>query len=244
MTLLSYGVGMVPILLESSHQTSSIIQISNGLLFGTLLFLAIPETLELFIDTHKSLKWISFMIVFGFLCMHQLELYNHRTEETVNLDQSIPSPDHELTNYEVFKSIFHNTLILTLILHSIVDGIAIGSSFHNKDISFLFSLVIIIHKLPTCFSLSGLLLEGKTDLRLIRLYIGIFSITTPISSILTFLVLYLIKINDFIISLCLLFSLGNFLYLLMVIKKPGDTNERLVFMVGFMVPLLLSFLNE
>lgn len=237
---LSYGVGMIPILLESSDQNHIIVKFSNGLLFGASVFLAIPESLEIFISTKADPKWVGIIIILGYIIMLNIEQYNSK-RETIDIQEL----EHvQNLNYkQLITSIFQNTLVLTLILHSCFDGIALGSSFHNEDISFLFALVIIIHKLPTCFSLSGLLIDKSIDLKLVRLYIGIFALTTPVISLITWGVLFLIGTNEFIISLLLLFSSGTFLYLLSTISKPETTKEFSIFAIGAIIPLLFSFLQ-
>ncbi|VDO59328.1 unnamed protein product [Schistosoma margrebowiei] len=93
------------------------------------------------------------------------------------------------------QSINHKGLIVTcgLVIHSLADGLAIGSAFalNQLQLELILFLAIILHKIPAAFGLSCFLLhEGFTRDR-IRLHMIAFSLSSPLASFFTYFYLSL-----------------------------------------------------
>ncbi|KAG7701101.1 hypothetical protein KL930_000446 [Ogataea haglerorum] len=115
---------------------------------------------------------------------------------------------------------FKNPRTLGLIIHALTDGIALASSImSDSDGSVDFTSVfvvfaIFVHKLPTCFALSSLLLATGTSNKEILYHVGVFSLSSPIGAVLTyFMVAFVINGNfNEAAGELLVFSGGAFLF--------------------------------
>ncbi|ESW97104.1 putative membrane protein [Ogataea parapolymorpha DL-1] len=115
---------------------------------------------------------------------------------------------------------FKNPRTLGLIIHALTDGIALASSImSDSDDSVDFTSVfvvfaIFVHKLPTCFALSSLLLASGTSSKEILYHVGVFSSSSPIGAILTYLVVAFVINSNFneAAGELLIFSGGAFLF--------------------------------
>lgn len=108
--------------------------------------------------------------------------------------------------------------LVGLIIHCASDGIAMGAAF-SSDKSHLQLLVfaaILLHKAPAAFALATFLLSSHTPRKSIRKHLVIFSMTSPLASIITYLLVSLISLEakkmGKLMGLILLFSAGSFLY--------------------------------
>lgn len=237
--------GLVPLKLElSSAMINKISLFSMGILVGTSLVLIIPEGIE---TLYKSLDkdsaasaptYIGLSLLFGFIVMYILDglpvilaslninlKFDPRAFSTSNGLASIPIKDS-------LRSILDSSLTLGLIFHATVDGISLGSSFVGDDVAFrvIFFIVIIIHKLPTAFSLTSILMKENLNHQAIQLHLIVFSLMSPLSSIITYLIITFSKNNNqFVIGILFLFSAGTFLYVvnhvMTEVSAGGDNPE-------------------
>jgi zinc and cadmium transporter len=98
---------------------------------------------------------------------------------------------------------------LGITFHSLIDGVAVGSSLIVPNLAPPVFLAIVIHKIPAAFSLcSILLLAGYTRGRAL-LHICGFSTATPIGAILSYL--FLRGLNEEVIAVAIGVSAGSFL---------------------------------
>lgn len=239
MAAITYGLGILPLHLDVKQNLRSISLFSGGLLIGAALCLAIPESIEIYNDTGNDTKWIGISIMLGFVCMVVTEQLSGDSHNE-NLDFG---PVHHTG---LVKSILDSSLTVGLIIHGAMDGISLGSAFHNEDITFVLSMVVIIHKLPTCFSLGCLLLQKGFSNDLVRNHILVFSLTTPVFAFSTWLVLLVTKSSDMVIGLLLLFSSGTFIYVLThILSDFKDLNgkEIGILLMGIIIPALLGFMH-
>lgn len=264
MGLLSYGVGILPLHLDINQQIKPVSLFSNGLLIGAALCLAIPESIENYNkNPGNDSKWIGISIMLGFISMILIDQKRvpANTNSTIEINEFMLYNDESNTNNgggldihgysylsiaNKLKSISQVSLTLALLIHAMIDGIALGSSFHNDNISFVFSLIIIIHKLPTCFSLSCLLLQQRINISIIKFHILVFVLTTPIMTFITWLVLLMFKGSDTVIGILLLYSSGTFIYILTHILnefKEISFSELGLLITGILIPGFLSFMH-
>lgn len=260
MGLLSYGVGILPLHLDINNQIKPVSLFSNGLLIGAALCLALPESIENYSNSGNDSKWIGISIMLGFVCMTLIDQKRTpgNSSSTIEINEFMlhneddDNPTAATDGYSYLgmvsklKSILQVSLTLALLVHAMIDGIALGSSFHKDDISFVFSLIIIIHKLPTCFSLSCLLMQKRINITVIKFHVMVFVLTTPIMAFITWLVLLLIHGSDTVIGILLLFSSGTFIYILThILNEFEDTSfsELGLLITGILIPGFLSFMH-
>lgn len=281
MGLISYSVGLIPLRLPLSQKQLNLTSFfSMGIILGTALVIAIPEGIETLYqstgDTSNELipRYIGLGLVTGFLIMYildHLDVILH----SVNIELKSINEIHNTESYrELFTSILTSSLTLGLIFHAMVDGISLGSSFskshEESSIGLILFTMIIIHKLPTCFSLSTLLMKEKMNTAVLKFHLLIFASITPLSSILTFIFMSLFQLqNDFVVGNLLVFSGGTFLYVVThVMLEVSSTNNTIpqssgsedtlyyshqspiggidlfASLIGTCVPVLISFFGE
>ena len=234
--------GLAPLKLQlSSTMINYISLFSMGILVGTSLVLIIPEGIE---TLYKSLDqdsfssaptYIGLSLLFGFIIMYILDgLPVILSSLNINMEfnpQVFSSAEGfaSLSIKDSLKSILDTSVTLGLIFHALVDGISLGSSFVSDDIAFqfIFFIVIIIHKLPTAFSLTSILMKENLNPQAIRLHLAVFSLMSPLSSIVTYLIIALSnKNNQFVIGILFLFSAGTFLYVVNHVMTEVSSREK------------------
>ncbi|CAH8670986.1 unnamed protein product [Schistosoma margrebowiei] len=152
---------------------------------------------------------------------------NTTSNNTNNLsnETSINNNSSNCSSINSIQSINHKGLIVTcgLVIHSLADGLAIGSAFalNQLQLELILFLAIILHKIPAAFGLSCFLLhEGFTRDR-IRLHMIAFSLSSPLASFFTYFYLSLsstsssdtdIDTASTRTGIALLLSGGTFLY--------------------------------
>ncbi|KAI5953210.1 hypothetical protein KGF54_002581 [Candida jiufengensis] len=224
MVITTFIASILPIKLLNNLQKSSqylndLTSLSIGILLGTVFVILLPESIKILIDsgTSPTNLNIGYPILFGFLCLFVIDQFFKDYIESDTID--ITSTKNPIV--ESFKSVISSSITLSLLIHGSIDGISLGSSFvsTNKTLKILLCLGIILHKLPTAFSF-GIILksENKIHERFFILHLVLFALSTPCFALSSFGCLSLLKINDnfnFLIGEILLFSTGNFLFIVL-----------------------------
>ncbi|KAK6460158.1 ZIP zinc transporter-domain-containing protein [Scheffersomyces coipomensis] len=217
MGIITFIGGVLPVRLSiSSKRIREFSQFSTGILVGTLLVLVIPEGVSTLVEANELSKfnanYVGFSLLIGYVTMYTIDNF-----QVLKTDSKLPFKVkfQDVTLKDKIYSVFNSTVTLGLVIHSIIDGVALGSSFLKEDLllELIFYFVIVLHKLPTAFSLTSILIkEGytKTD---IYFHVIIFSIATPLSSIVMYFFIILTGLNSqFTLGILFLFSAGTFLY--------------------------------
>ncbi|KAG1792951.1 Zinc/iron permease [Suillus plorans] len=147
-------------------------------------------------------------------------------------------------------------LSLGLTVHALVDGYALGvSSLETRSgaLSFVVFLAIIIHKAPTALALTSSLLETSLSPSECKRHLLIFSLATPVSAILSYILYtHTGDGNNLSVGTPLLFSGGTFLYVATVVKSPSEptlsptqetitkTSRTLLLLLGMFFPFIIS----
>lgn len=242
------------------------LSLSIGMLIGTALAIVVPEGVELLVEGQGDFAWkVPFLfavgapILFGFVVMYLLD--HHKIIKKQFFHHL--STDQNETSY--FKSIILTPLTFSLILHSLVDGLALGISSQDELLSvhYVFYTMIILHKLPTAFSLSVVLIQQGLPQNLFYIHVLAFALTTPLASLLSYPFARLALASNVGLALLLLFSSGTFLYSVvhLFLQEPAlhdhgpvmansanyfepDNGQDFVHLsltvVGTLVPLLFS----
>lgn len=240
MGITSYFVGLIPLRLPLSPKQMDLTSFfSMGIILGTALVIAIPEGIEtLYLSANEKgtdmfPRYIGLGLLSGFVTMYIIDHLN-AILHSFNIELKSINEFHYNGSYrDMLTSIFTSSLTLGLIFHAMVDGISLGSSFsqsHDESsIGLILFIMIIIHKLPTCFSLSSLLMKEEINTSILKFHLLIFASITPISSILTFIFMALFHLqNDFVVGNLLVFSGGTFLYVVThVMLEVSSPNNML-----------------
>lgn len=148
------------------------------------------------------------------------------------------------------------TATVGLVVHAAADGIALGAAVASSraDVEVIVFLAIMLHKAPAAFGLVSYLLQAGLERRRIRFHLLIFSLSAPVASVLTYVLILLGGDSDTAAAhasatgVCLLLSGGTFLYvatvhvLASVLQQQQHRSWRQLFLlvIGSLLPLLLS----
>ncbi|KAF8304750.1 hypothetical protein DL93DRAFT_2145062 [Clavulina sp. PMI_390] len=134
-----------------------------------------------------------------------------------------------------------NSVLLTfgLVVHSLADGLALGASlvptsgpeddyegaFGLSSLSLVVFIALILHKAPAALALTTTLI-GRLPTKILRLHLALFSMATPLATIITYLVLSAfqgkpVTANQWT-GKVLLFSGGTFLYVATLLSPLGS----------------------
>jgi len=209
--------GYVPLTLElSSDRLKQLTAIGAGVLIGSAFLVIIPEALEIFEgheeeekgheEVHIEPSTIGLAILGGFVLMLLLEIFG------------LPHAVH----HDEDKDLLGLSATIGLLVHAIVDGIAVGASVSSSNETGLIVFVaIMLHKGPAAFGLSSFLKHIKIEKSKSKWYLFAFALASPIMAILTFFVLKDTSFaTDDNIGLALLFSAGTFIYVATVDVLP------------------------
>jgi zinc and cadmium transporter len=75
-----------------------------------------------------------------------------------------------------------------LSFHSLLDGLAVSSTYNHPDLGQVVLLAVLFHKIPDAFALASLLLLDRWSYRSIVEWMALFALSTPLSAVLTWLV--------------------------------------------------------
>ena len=159
--------GFLPLLRELSQRALALLlSFSAGILLGAVFFHMLPETGEVLSDA------IGLPILAGFLLIFVMErfVFIHACEE------------HECDMHQMGIPAF-----LGISLHSLLDGIALGAGLILPQLGPIVLLAVIIHKMPDSMSISSILLSAGWDRRKVAVLNVLFSLTTPVGALLSYL---------------------------------------------------------
>ncbi|CAG8495324.1 2169_t:CDS:1 [Ambispora gerdemannii] len=146
-----------------------------------------------------------------------------------------------------------HSMTIGLVIHAAADGIALGASANQPTIEFIVFLAIMLHKAPSAFGLCTILLREGYSRQRIRKHVAIFSMSAPLTAIITFMLLQSrAQLNpnsmQWWTAILLLFSGGTFLYVAMHVMQdvnngPGKLSGQhiVTLILGMSFPLLLEF---
>jgi len=159
--------GFLPLLRELSQKALALLlSFSAGVLLGAVFFHMLPETGRVLSDN------VGWPILIGFLLIFAMErfVFVHACEERdCDIHQmGIPA-------------------FLGISLHSLLDGIALGAGLILPQLGPVVLLAVIIHKIPDSISISSILLAAGWNRRKVAILALLFSLTTPVGALLTFL---------------------------------------------------------
>ncbi|CAH0549038.1 unnamed protein product [Brassicogethes aeneus] len=264
----SFLAGSIPLFFSfSEDKLKKITVFGAGLLVGTALAVIIPEGVrslitenlphahnESSIPEHSDpYSVIGISLVLGFVFM-------------LLVDQITQAKNENLSPNE--RNI---TATIGLVVHAAADGVALGAAAttSHADVEIIVFLAIMLHKAPAAFGLVTFLLHEKIDRQRIRKHLMIFSLSAPVTTVVTYFGLgqgtkeTLSSLNA--TGIAMLFSAGTFLYVATVhvvadltqhsggydrLPQPGEPikhahsslgkAEIVCLVLGCLTPILLS----
>ncbi|KAL7726664.1 hypothetical protein ACLKA6_017706 [Drosophila palustris] len=208
----SYLAGSIPLVMRLSEEKLKFVTVLGaGLLVGTALTVIIPEAGSE-TEPQDYSRTIGLSLVLGFVFMMLVDQVSQRkTNNGSENDKNI-------------------TATLGLVVHAAADGVALGAAAttSHQDVEIIVFLAIMLHKAPAAFGLVSFLLHAKVERQQIRRHLGIFSLSAPLLTLLTYFGIgqeqkeTLNSVNA--TGIAMLFSAGTFLYVATVHVLPELTQ--------------------
>ncbi len=119
-----------------------------------------------------------------------------------------------------------SVLAVGLSAHALADGLAIGAAAAAGDTAFsvLVALAVVLHRVPAALSLGMFALHETDNTSAAVRGLLMFSIATPVTMLLSFLLLD--GAGQGVLAISLLFSAGTFLYVATVDTLPAIHNPE------------------
>ncbi|VVB61053.1 Zinc transporter ZupT [uncultured archaeon] len=197
---------------------------ASGTLIAVTFFDILPESLQLSRSVNLSIRYIMITIVASFLFYSLLEKYFliHRHNEDEN-------------HGHIMGPIGAGSLVI----HSFLDGAAIGTAYRiNPSIGLIVALAVIFHDFTDGINTVTLMLKNKQHVKNAKIFL-LMDAMAPIVGILIF---SFIDISQTVLSLILAVFAGEFIYIGAVNLLPETykhPNWKTVFTTIFGVSLIL-----
>lgn len=233
----SFLAGIIPLVVTLSEAKLKIVSILGaGLLVGTALIVIIPEGVRMLYakgspehigetsteeshhhdETDDFSATIGLSLVLGFVFMMLVDQISSRT-------------GHKPESKDGKRSA---TATIGLVVHAAADGVALGAAAKtsHQDVEMIVFLAIMLHKAPAAFGLVSFLLHEGIDRQRIRKHLGIFSMSAPLLTLITYFGIgqeqkeTLNSVNA--TAVAMLFSAGTFLYVATVHVLPELTHQQ------------------
>ena len=198
--------GYIPLGLGlSSVRLKQFTAIGAGILIGSAFLVIIPEGLEI-LEDHVEHTMIGLVILCGFALMLLLETFG------------LPHAVH----HDEDKDLLGLSATIGLIVHAVVDGLAVGASVSSStETGLIVFAAVLLHKGPAAFGLSSFLQHIQIDRAKSQMYLLLFALSSPVVAILSFFALKDTSLaTEDNLGLALMFSAGTFIYVATVDVLP------------------------
>ncbi len=182
--------GVVPLFLAKTRRhLHFVLSLSAGLMLGAALIHLQPSSFEL-IGKHASL-WV----LAGFLFLYLVKKFF-----TIHLCELLECEVHPMGL----------SAVVGIALHSLIDGIALGSGLALEGLGLIVFLTIFFHKIPEAFALSSVLLQENRKRTTILLFNALLAVMVPLGALLA---RYVIGESPQVTGVALAFAAGTFLHI-------------------------------
>ncbi|KAH8272485.1 hypothetical protein KR044_009478 [Drosophila immigrans] len=172
-----------------------------------------------------------FMMLVDQVSQRQTKKTNNGNEHDKNITATLGLVVHAAGD-RYFPFLCLHMLYYLYRLFYLADGVALGAAAttSHQDVEIIVFLAIMLHKAPAAFGLVSFLLHAKVERQQIRKHLGIFSLSAPLLTLLTFFGIgqeqkeTLNSVNA--TGIAMLFSAGTFLYVATVHVLPELTQRE------------------
>jgi zinc transporter ZupT len=203
--------GALPLLRSwNSSQLHLMTALSSGVFIGATFLILLPEAVGA-MDPAQALMlvMVGFFII---LLFETLLKYRHQDECEEHTDEHM----HSLTS---------TTAFVGLSIHSALDGFALGVAVVlNQDIGMVVFVAILVHKAIDVFSLSTTFALAGVEKRKGLIFMGMFTLITPIAAVVAFPLLEILQNIEVGIPLAL--AGGTFMYVGIYDLLPESFHEE------------------
>ena len=209
--LISLLGGAMPLLRRwTTSQLHLMTALSAGVFIGATFLILLPEAVESMEPTRALL-----LVMVGFFIILVFEtLLKHRHED--ECEGHTDEHQHSLTS---------TTAFVGLSVHSALDGFALGVAVVlNQEIGMVVFLAILVHKAIDVFSLSTTFALAEIEQRRGLMFMGLFTLITPIAAFLAFP--FLEVLQDVNVGIPLALAGGTFMYVGIYDLLPEAFHEE------------------
>lgn len=217
----SFAGSVLPLVRAWSQESLClVVSFCAGILLGATFFHMLPEVA-------RSLPEFGAPVLLGFLVLYILErfLLSHTCEEA-GCDY------HHLGT----------TAFLGIVFHDLVEGFSLGASLSYPTVSFPVFAAIAVHKIPSTFSLTGILLLGNYRRPRILFLSVLLACMTPLGALAA---LFVIRgLSPSAVAIALSLASGTFLAIATSDLLPhvhGQHEGRLKNLAALLVGVLLMY---
>jgi zinc and cadmium transporter len=221
------GGAAIPLLTNRNDWLIPFLAFAAGVMFGAAFFHMLPEAYRS--GGYAAFTWLPL----GFALLFVLERYvlAHACEEPPGFATHGHGP-------------MGLTAFLGLSVHTLFDGVALGSSA-LESVGLSAFIAIAAHKVPASVSLASILRSEGRSRRATLVFAGIFGLMVPVGAALYLLFSHVVPVEK-VAPRALAFSAGTFLYIAVSDLLPHvnrhKEGSRLVQVGSFIVGLAAMFL--
>jgi len=228
---MGFIAGVMPFFFRWTHRTAHRwLAFGAGTILGAAFLHMIPEGYGLAGAASLWAVLLGFMVLFG---VEQLSFkHPHREEQG-----------------EFYELGFLTFLGFTI--HDLIDGIALGAGHEVPNLTPAIFTALVLHKVPTMFSLSLIMLHGGYKRKTILGFLAIVLFAIPIGTLIShWLIALLPGYQERTIGRLIFFSAGTFIYISayellpeMQRTSPPGSKVGVFFMLGLGMMFLLLLLH-
>lgn len=164
--LLSLAGGLLPLVRAWDKKAIRLLlAFGAGVLLAAAFFHMIPEAI------HVLGEEVGAYVLVGFLLIYVLERFV----------MVHPCGEEECEFHHIGIPAF-----VGMTIHALIDGLALGAGFAMPELTLAITAAIVLHKLPSAVSLTGILLHCNYKRRRIALFMILFSAAAPLGALLSF----------------------------------------------------------
>ena len=215
-----------------------VVDFSLGLAFGVIIILLlthlVPEIVE-----HLGLGYIYLFLIFGAIGYCALKI----------LDKFIPDHDDDgkgMNKKEQKENLIHIGIVtsVALILHNIIEGMAIYSSvLSDASLGLAMTIAIGFHNIPLGMVIAGAFYQSNENMSKTILSILLVSISTFVGGLIMFF-LNLTLISPIVFGILLSITLGMLMYITIdeLFPRIESTKNKKVTYTGIAIGVIIQLI--
>lgn len=219
------------------NKKNKVIDFSIGLAFGVIVMLIITDLVPEIIE-HLGLTKIYLFIIFSCVGFFLLRV----------LDNFIPDHDEEHLQGKALKdNLIHIGIItsLALVLHNIIEGMAVYSSLiSNTNLGLALTLGIGFHNIPFGIVIASSFHQSNQNIWKTIVIIILLSLSTFVGGLIMFF-LNITTINPIILGILLSITLGMLVYIVYeeLFPRIKDNKKKKINYIGIAVGVLILIIS-